>query len=228
MNQSYINVSDIKAMSKNLRIAVEEMNINLTHSSALNLSSRALGYKNYNTYKALNTDNVGEEKKEFSFKPFSEVIAEYDKEIEEKYPSIDKNFVKFSETEEYEVFIDRELSSDDYYYYLIYRLKKPECITKRVFFVPEYDHISFYIYPNVKAATNDYYLPIETNDPQYIYGEYFNLIYKASTKYWFNNDFLRDSMHLMYALRDSKKEISDLSKQFTSDNLEEFYKSKST
>lgn len=53
MSQLQTNVSDIKTVAKNLARELKTMKFDISHSSALNLASRSLGYKNYQTYKGL-------------------------------------------------------------------------------------------------------------------------------------------------------------------------------
>ena len=53
MSQLQTNVSDIKTVAKNLARELKTMKFDISHSSALNLASRSLGYKDYQTYKGL-------------------------------------------------------------------------------------------------------------------------------------------------------------------------------
>ena len=66
MSQLQTNVSDIKTVAKNLARELKTMKFDISHSSALNLASRSLGYKNYQTYKALYQSNINKENEEFT------------------------------------------------------------------------------------------------------------------------------------------------------------------
>jgi len=76
MSQLQTNVSDIKTVAKNLVRELKTMNFDISHSSALNLASRSLGYKNYQTYKAVSENNEIEE---------DEVFADYNPNYNEEY-----------------------------------------------------------------------------------------------------------------------------------------------
>lgn len=59
------NNIDFKRVSKNLKIELEKLNLDLSHSATLNLAARALGYENYNTLKPLlNSEEYFESKNE--------------------------------------------------------------------------------------------------------------------------------------------------------------------
>lgn len=126
------NVNDIKSVAKILKRELADMGFELSHSSALNLASRSLGFKNYQSYKGL-FDKDSEPKKHFS-RPLSEVIKEVEEEMYAEYPRIYDKFVKMGYTEQYAIYIERELSEDEYYYFLIFELKNS--YTGRVFFSP--------------------------------------------------------------------------------------------
>ncbi len=53
MSQLQTNIFDIKIIAKNLAKELKAMKFDISHSSALNLASRSLGYNNYQTYKGL-------------------------------------------------------------------------------------------------------------------------------------------------------------------------------
>ena len=53
MNKLQTNVNDIKSVAKILKKELASMDFELSHSSALNLASCSLGFKNYQTYNGL-------------------------------------------------------------------------------------------------------------------------------------------------------------------------------
>jgi len=94
MTQLHTNVSDIKAVAKNLAKKLKMMKFDISHSSALNLASSSLGFKDYQTYKALSEKDISKDSN-FTAKSLAQIIEETNQQNIEDYPSIDKNFVKF-------------------------------------------------------------------------------------------------------------------------------------
>jgi len=50
------NSIDFKKVNQNLKSELKKMQFEISNSACLNLTARSLGYENYNTYKALNSE----------------------------------------------------------------------------------------------------------------------------------------------------------------------------
>jgi len=214
MNKLQTNVNDIKSVAKILKKELASMDFELSHSSALNLASRSLGFKNYQVYNGL-LDN----KKEFSINMMnmSELLKEVDKEQLEKYPKIYDKFVKIGHTQKYNIYIERELSEDEYYYFLIFELK--DSYTGRVFFIPKYNTFSLYVYPNVKEANNSYDFKMEGGADFY-----FKWVKHLNSKSWITRELLDDLMELMEAIKKDRKALIEISNQHPKEELEQRYR----
>ena len=79
-----------KGAAKNLAKELKKQGFEVTHSNALNITAITLGYKNYNTYKALNENE--DEISPISLQDLQEIA---NKKIEKHYPSIKDRFVVF-------------------------------------------------------------------------------------------------------------------------------------
>jgi len=215
MNQLQTNVNDIKSVAKILKKELADMDFKLSHSSALNLASRALGFKNYQTYKGLFDKDI-QPKKHFS-RPFSEVK----KEVEEKrlnlYPRIYNMFVKMGHTQQYDIHIERELSDDEYNYFLIFELKNS--YTGRVFFSPQYNTFSLYVYPEVKNPDRPYDFQIEGGEDFY-----FRIIKHLNRKSWMERKLLGDLMNLMETIKRDRIALIDIVNNHSKEELERRYK----
>ena len=218
MNELKTNVNDIKSVAKILKKELALMDFKLSHSSALNLASRSLGFKNYQTYKGL----LDDKKKKFIYpKIRGESSKLIEKEKLEKYPRIYNKFTKIGHTQEYNIYIDRELSNgiDKYNYFLIFELKNS--YTGRVFFIPEYNHFSFYIYPNIKEAKSDYSIEPHMGINNI---KYFDMIKHLNNKEWLNQEILWDLMNLIENIERDRKALIEISNKHSKEELEERYR----
>ena len=153
-NSLKTNVPDIKTVAKILAKELRSMEFTISHSSALNLASRSLGYKNYQTYKALNSMKNSVPSKEpealLSFSTIEEILQ---KTI---FPPANNHLIRVGQFSLYDIFICKE----DEVYFLIFSLKNN--YSGRVFYTPEYETFSFYVYPNIETAKSSYDIPLKS------------------------------------------------------------------
>jgi hypothetical protein len=212
MNELKTNVNDIKSVAKILKKELALMDFKLSHSSALNLASRSLGFKNYQVYKGL-LDKEDNKKISFS-RPFSEIKKEIEEKKLEEYPRIYDKFVKMGHTQTYDIYIQRELSKDEYNYFLIFELKNS--YTGRVFFTPIYDTFSLYVYPNVKEANTSYDFKMQGGSDFY-----FRWVKHLNSKFWITRELLNDMMKLMESIKKDRKALIEISNKYSKEELEE-------
>jgi len=215
MNKLQTNVNDIKSVAKILKKELEEMNFELSHSSALNLASRSLGFKNYQTYNAL-LEKKNMQKLSFT-RPLSELMKEVDERKLNEYPRIYDKFVKIGHTQKYNIYIERELSEVGYYYFLMFELKNS--YTGRVFFTPKYDTFSLYVYPEVKEALSSYDFKMEGGADFY-----FRWVKHLNSKSWMTRELLNDLMELMESIKKDRKALIEISNKHSKEELEQRYK----
>ena len=129
------------------------------------------------------------------------------------------NQVRVEDFCNYEVYIATELANEGYRCYLIYCDKSS--FTKRVFYVTEFDGMSYYI-NNGDFPTSDYFIAIKTEHTQ-IYSRYYDIIKHIQGKNWFNLDYLDDSMTLMDHVRQDKDLLIEHSLKFNNKILKELY-----
>lgn len=215
MNKLQTNVNDIKSVAKILKQELANMNFELSHSSALNLASRSLGFKNYQAYKGLLEKK---DIKKFTFsRPLSEIMKEVDKRKLEEYPRIYDEFVKMGHTQKYDIYIERELSEYEHYYFLIFELKNS--YTGRVFFTPKYDTFSLYVYPEVKEGLTPYDFKMEGGADFY-----FRKIKHLNQKSWMTKELLDDLMNLMESVKQDRKALIEIANKHSIEELEQRYK----
>jgi len=214
MNKLQTNVNDIKSVAKILKKELASMNFELSHSSALNLASRSLGFKNYQTYNGLSEK---EDDKKISFMFLSEIEKRVDEIKLEKYPRIYNKFVKMGHTQKYNIYIERELSEDEYYYFLIFELKNH--YTGRVFFTPKYNTFSLYVYPDIKEALSSYDFEIEGGADFY-----FRIIKHLNKKIWMTKELLDDLMDLMESIKQDREALIEISNKYSKEELEQRYR----
>jgi len=214
MNELKTNVNDIKSVAKILKKELALMDFELSHSSALNLASRSLGFKNYQTYKNLSTTK----KEHFEWLKNLALTQEDFK----GYSKINNNFIQFSEHDEYFTYIDRELSGIKYNYFLIYQLK--ESYTKRVFFLPQYDIFSFFVYPNIENPTYDYHIKLENMDKKNNFSDVWDMIKHVNGKNWMNREILGDLLILIEKIKKDRKNFLEEVNKYSNQELERLYK----
>lgn len=215
MNKLQTNVNDIKSVAKILKKELANMNFELSHSSALNLASRSLGFKNYQTYNGLLEKK---DIKKFTFsRPLSEIMKEVDEKKLEEYPNIYDRFVKMGHTPKYDIYIERELSEYEEYYFLMFELKNS--YTGRVFFTPRYDTFSLYVYPEVKEGLSSYDFKMEGGAEFY-----FRTIKHLNQKSWMTKELLDDLMNLMESVKQDRKALIEISNKHSKEELEQRYR----
>jgi len=168
-----------KGAIKNLAKELTRQGFEVTHSNALNIMAIALGYKNYNTYKALN-----ENENEISPVSLQELDEIADREIGRRYPSIKDRFVAYPQikSQQFNAFIYKEEDDEDLYY-VVFEVKNN--ITGRVFYAPKYDSILLFVYPDIQAGTNDYPIDLHNIDSSKLYESGFNdILHLVRTKNW--------------------------------------------
>lgn len=202
---------DFKQVNKNLKKELKELEFNISNQSCLNLTAKALGYNNYNTYKALVEDKVintkSKNKNDSEIRTLGELEEIYIKEKNEKYPISFENKFKKMQTgfNNFEIFIDKEEEVS----YLLYRLRNN--ITRRVFYAPRYDSLIFYVAPDVKNPDTDYYIKIDVDKKDLTF-RFFDILNHLKFKWFFDNDFLKDTLELMNSLKTFRDEIINHSK----------------
>lgn len=231
---------NIKKFAKNLASCVKTYGVeNISHSAALNMASRILGIKDYNTFKSMEREitviNKDEEKDKkgpdfmegFDFPAtysFKNAMKEYDKEMADKYPEYDNEMVPFSTIgDTAKSYIAREYTSiDTYAYYLSFVLNKS--ITNRVYYSPIYSTISFYVYPDIKQGIVDYHIRLLiTEDQLSNKTNILEVLRHVSGKVWFNMEFLFDYMNLCEYLEKNIGSLNEFRKKYPRKKLESLY-----
>ena len=210
-----------KGAAKNLAKELKRQGFEVTHSNALNIMAIALGYKNYNTYKALNEND--DEIPLYSLEDLQEIA---DREIEKRYPSIKDRFVVFPQikSEQFNAFIYKENDDEDLYY-VVFEVKNN--MTGRVFYAPKYDAILLFVYPDIKSGITDYPIDLHDIDSDKLYESCFNdILHLVRTKDWANPDLLKDTVELMKSLVTTRDNLRDINKnKIVNDDLKSLYNS---
>ena len=228
MTQLKTNVSDIKIVAKNLAQSLQkDMKFKISHSAALNLASRSLGFANYNTYKATNELNSTEEYPKAINTLGSRSFSEIEKEVKlkrlEQYPSIDNNFIKFAQSTDYDIFIYEE----DNIHFLLFRLKNNS--TGRIFFNPRYESFSLFVYPDIKTAFNSYDISIQNIPNNQLHHKYFHVTkHLLQSKRWINEnlEIMDDLFTLMEAVKQDREWFKEMFKEHSKEKLRKFWQSK--
>jgi len=197
-----------KGVTKNLTKELKRQGFDISHANALNITAIALGYKNYNTYKALT-------EKKHNKKPstIKQAIEDAKQKLKQAYPSIKSRFVSFPriKNEQLNAYIYREMDDETYRYYMVFERKNN--ITGRVFYAPRYDSILLFVYPDIKTGVNDYNLPLHEIDSSELHKSYFkDILHLLQTKDWASPDLLSDTMELMEALVLSRDRLNEINK----------------
>jgi hypothetical protein len=222
MTQPHFDAGNIKLIAKNLAKELEKMKFNISHSASLNLTSRAFGYKDYNTYKAMKHADDKPTKKVIGSISFSELEKKLEKEKSELYPPLNDIFLLNEEekTQEYDILISKEDDSP----FLLFRLKSSS--TGRVFYVPKYDIFSLYVYPDIKNAYNSYDVPIESAKNAHIENEYFSIIkHIIETKKWIAEDLniIHDLLSLMEAIKNERNFLKKINNKYSAESLDSLW-----
>ena len=208
-----------KGAAKNLAKELKRQGFEVSHSNALNITAIALGYKNYNTYKAL---SEGEDKiSPVSLRDLQEIAT---REIEKRYPSIKDRFATFPliKSQQLNALVCKEEGDEDLYY-VVFEIK--DNITGRVFYAPEYDSILLFVYPDIQSGINYYPLDLQDIDSDKLYESYFNdILHLVRTKDWAIPDLLQDIMELMEALAEIRDDLREINRnKIAKDDLASLY-----
>lgn len=196
-----------KGAAKNLAKELENQGFKISHSNALNITAVTLGYKNYNTYTALNQDT-----NHIDPKSARSLEEETDKTTKNFYPSIKDRFAVFPniKSEQFNTYVYREENEERDLYYLLFEVKRN--ITGRVFYSPEYDSVLLFVYPTIESGISDYVINLHEVDSDKLFKNFFyDILHLLRTKIWATSDLLSDTMELMEALvatRDNLREIN--------------------
>lgn len=217
---------DFKKVNKNLKRELSELGFDISNQSCLNLLSRALGYKNYNTYLGLNPEgsNIQRESiKEYLINETADYLDFKDKEYLSEYKEIEK-VVYLTEFNIYNVFVDKEDDSNGGRYFLQFKLKKDK--TKRVFFAPIYETFSLFIYPTFEESNDDYDFDIKNiEEKEHLKSSFINTIKHVGQKFFYNKEIHNDLVDLMDAIYNDRKVLSSFIKQYPEEVLKDKYDS---
>jgi hypothetical protein len=181
-----------------LKKELATMNFELSHSSALNLASKSLGFKNYQTYTGLGNDVFLKNEKYFNKKLFLNKTS---------FDSLNEKF---------NIYIDIELEYDDAYN-LVIELKGNH--TGQIFFSPTIGNYFVFPYPNNKNEILGYPCSFHIN-----FFEYSHMIRSLSKEKWFSQNMLNDLMYLAENIEAEKFLLSSLVKKYPNKELEKQYK----
>lgn len=215
---------DFKKVNKNLKKELSEMGFDISNQSCLNLLSKSLGYQNYNTYLALNPEIQKIDRisiKDYLTDETIEYLRFYGKDSALNYSELE-GLVYLTDYDEYEVLIDKEVSSNGERYFLQFRLKNNE--TKRVLFAPEFQSFSLYVYPSIEEAYNDYHFQIDyfenKEDLKYSFRD---TIKHLDGKRWYCEEIHNDLLNLMDFIYNDRDSFNSILKQYPEEVLKEKY-----
>lgn len=215
---------DFKKVNKNLKKELSEMGFDISNQSCLNLLSKSLGYQNYNTYLALNPEIQKIDRisiKDYLTDETIKYLRFYGKDSALNYSELE-GLVYLTDYDEYEVLIDKEVSSNSERYFLQFRLKNNE--TKRVLFAPEFQSFSLYVYPSIEEAYNDYHFQIDyfenKEDLKYSFKD---TIKHLDGKRWYCEEIHNDLLNLMDFIYNDRDSFNSILKQYPEEVLKEKY-----
>lgn len=215
---------DFKKVNKNLKKELSEMGFDISNQSCLNLLSKSLGYQNYNTYLALNPEIQKIDRisiKDYLTNETIKYLRFYGKDSALNYSDLE-GLVYLTDYDEYEVLIDKEVSSNGERYFLQFRLKNNE--TKRVLFAPEFQSFSLYVYPSIEEAYNDYHFQIDyfenKEDLKYSFRD---TIKHLDGKRWYCEEIHNDLLDLMDFIYNDRDSFTNILKQYPEEILKEKY-----
>jgi hypothetical protein len=215
---------DFKKVNKNLKKELSEMGFDISNQSCLNLLSKSLGYQNYNTYLALNPEIHKIDRisiKDYLTDETIKYLRFYGKDSALNYSDLE-GLVYLTNYDEYEVLIDKEVSSNGERYFLQFRLKNNE--TKRVLFAPEFQSFSLYVYPSIEEAYNDYHFQIDyfenKEDLKYSFRD---TIKHLDGKRWYCEEIHNDLLDLMDFIYNDRDSFTNILKQYPEEVLKEKY-----
>ena len=218
MSQLQTNVSDIKTVAKNLARELKTMKFDISHSSALNLASRSLGYNNYQTYKAFLD-------KENSLKTYKELSEEVAQDKIKNYPSIDDKFIKFGHSETYDLFLYSD-NEEEYLPrpYLLFRLSNS--YTERIYYSPKYETFFLFIAPTLKKPNYAYPIKIKDIETKHLYSLFLHKIQHINRKGWANSHILNDLMQLMLEVKEDREWLKETAEEHSKEKLDKLWSKK--
>jgi uncharacterized protein (UPF0335 family) len=214
MNKLQINVNDIKSVAKILKKELASMDFELSHSSALNLASRSLGFKNYQAYNGL-LEKKDEDSILNMCNEFEEYMIDRASQRIENYPSIHELFVKLDNNSIYDMYIYKERLEYENLYSILFEIK--DSYTGRTFFHAKDN--TFFIFDKHKNQ-----LPYEYQIAQNNIFYYFEMINQLKEKSWITNDTIDDVMKLIQSIEYDKKELVKIVNKYSNEELEKLYK----
>ena len=192
------------------------MEFNISHSSTLNLVSRSLGFKDYNTYKALNENSIKNKSSTKSYQEYREMLNE---ERLEEFSTLDDKFIKVkSESiEEYDIFINKNADDE---YYLIFRLDNS--YTRQVYYCPHYDTFELDIYQNYM-----YEIKLEKTEKKNLRSLFFNKLLHIERTKNFHKEIIGDLMELMDKIFSDREKLMHVANKYSKSDLLKLWQSKS-
>jgi len=230
-----INETSFKTIGKNISKNIKDTYGKglLSLAESYELLAKAMGYKDYNAMKSLvfkNNEKQSKktgEKVDFDFLKgmnIREVFANHKADMLQKYPSIDNLFVPYKgvNSNKYDTFIHKEISGNGEQFYLLVRLKDSP-ITNRVFYSPEYESFSLFVYPNIQETYNDYHFDIRDIETKNLDSEFFSTIKHLNNKTWMDKYLLDDLMDIMVSIKKDRFILNETISKISKDELEKLY-----
>lgn len=217
---------DFKKVNTNLKKELSLLGFDISNQSCLNLLSKSLGYQNYNTYLGLNPEIKKIDRisiKNYLKEETHKFLRFYAKESALNYLEVER-LVYLTNYNEYDVFIDKEVSSNGDKYFLQFRLKNNG--TKRVLFAPEFQSFSLYVYPSLEEAYNDYHFQIDyfENKEELKYS-FRDTIKHLDEKRWYCEEIHNDLLNLMDFIYNDRDILKNVLKGYSENILKEKYES---
>jgi hypothetical protein len=217
---------DFKKVNKNLKKELSEIGFEISNQSCMNLLSRSLGYRNYNTYLGLNptTNKVKRVSiKDYLIMETSDYLDFYDKETISDYNELER-LVYLTEYNEYEIFIDKEVDSNGDKYYLQFRLK--DNLTKRVLFSPRFQTFSLFVVPTLEDPYQDYHFEIDYfENKEHLKYSFRDTIKHIGQKFFYNNKIHNDLLNIMDFIYNDRDSFNEILEQYPEEILKEKYES---
>lgn len=226
-----INETSFKTIGKNIKDTYGKGILSLTES--YELLAKAMGYKDYNAIKSLVFKNTEKELKKTDKKlsfdflkgtDIRETLAKHKADMLKKYPPIKSLLVPYKgiKSDKYDTFIHKEISGNGESFYILVRLKDSP-ITNRVFYSPEYESFSLFVYPNIQETSIDYDFSIRDIENKNLDSEFFSTIKHLNDKTWMDKYLLDDLMDLMVSIKEDRSILNETNSKINKDELKELY-----
>lgn len=214
---------DFKKVNRNLKKELSELGFDISNQSCMNLLSRALGYKNYNTYLGMNSKIVNNQRESIKDYLINEINLDFlGKDFPLEYTDVER-LIYLTEFGIYDIFIDREESPTGEIYHLLFRLKDNN--SKRVLYSPRYESFSFYVFPTIEDAYDDDYFKIEDVDKKHLRYFFRDRINHLKRKTYYNDVIHNDLLDLIDAIYNDREILSNFIKNYPVKVLKEKYDS---